>query len=330
MVEMNSASATPELGDLEASRLKQQVQGGDFSEMRKYLANTRQVRDWQDRCFLLNLVAPHIRLDALLTARAAEPKAADLLFLLGAYHFDQIAQSRGARAAEQTSGEQFASADQHLNRMMDCLREIYTLDSADPTPHVFAVRGLVIFSENVALLKQEYAEAIRRAPDCVPAHFTMVNARSKKWGGSHQEALQIARTAMKADGNGSDMPVCLFLAHFSIWQYARIFDKNKAEAERYLKDRSVNQELNQALDHWLGENYQPRQSSIPYLHQAALWYYLSGDYVRLKRLLTLTGNSSYDQVWQQIGDPHKIYADALQKLASAREKKSGLLEWFKR
>lgn len=330
MSETSSTRATPELGGPEASRLKQQVQGGDFSGMREYLARTRQSRDWQDRCFLLDLVAPQVRPDALLAACAAEPKAADLLLLQGAYHFDQVGQSRGTHVAEHTSEEQFVSADQHLNRMVNCLRELYALDSFDPTPHVFAIRGLVIFSENEALLKQEYAEAVRIAPDCVPAHTAMVNARSKKWGGSHQEALQIARAAMETERHGSDMPVCLFRAHFSVWQYARAFDKNKAEADRYLKNRSVSQELNQALDQWLGENYQPRRSSIPYLHEAALWYYISGDYTQLQRVLTLTGNTPYDRMWGQLGDPHKIYGDALQKAASAREKKSGLLGWFKR
>ena len=324
------APAMRELGGAEAYQLKQQVQEGDFSAMRQYLARTRQSRDWQDQWFLLNLVAPRVRLDALLAACAAEPKAAGLQLLLGAYYFHQLGQSRGTRTAEQTSEEQFDDAGRQLQRMMDALHKVPPLDPDDPTPHVFAVRGLVVFSDYEHVLKQEYAEAVRLAPDCVPAHFTMVNARSQKWGGSHEESLYAARAAMKAGRIGSDMPVCLFLAHFFVWQYARVFDKNKPEAERYLKNRGVTQELNQALDQWIGGTYQPRRSSVPYLHQAALWYYLSGDYARLQRLLALTGNVPYDPAWEQIGDPYKTYSDALQKTAAEQPKKNGFLGWFRR
>ena len=311
-------------GDRGISPEVEQVQSGDFSEMRQYLAHTRQERDWQDRYFLLNLVAPSVQIDALTAASAAEPNAADLMLLLGVYYCDMVGQSRGARVAEQTSEEQFNDAHLQIQRMMEHLLKVYSLDPDDPTPHVSAMRGLVVFTPYQDTLKQEYAAAIRIAPDCLPAHYTMLNARSKKWGGSHEEALHIARGAMKAGKPGSDLPACLFLAHFLVWQYARIFDKNKSEADSYLKNRSVNQELNQALDRWIDDSYKAHRSSIPYLHQTALWYYLSGDYVRLKRVLTLTGGTSCDYIWKQIGDSTKTYGAALQKAASAPVKKTGL------
>ena len=284
------------LADAEADHLIQQVQSGDFSGMRQYLARTRLARDWQDRFFMLNLVAPFIPVDALLDASASETSAADLLFLLGAYHYHMIGQSRGTKVAEQTSGEQFDGAHQQLQRMMDCLLRVYRLDAGDPTPHIFAVRGLVVFSEYEDTLKQEYAEAVRLAPDFAPAHYVMVNARSKKWGGSHEESLHLARAAVKAGRPGNDLSACLFLAHFLVWQYSRLFDKNKIEAEQYAKSKPVVRELNEALEHWLGGSYQSRRSSIQYLHQAALWYYLSGDYARLQRVLSHTGGASYDDV----------------------------------
>ena len=312
-------------------RLKQQLQSGDFSETRQYLARSRKAHDWQDRCFLLNLLAPSLPIDALTAASDAEPNAADLLLLLGAYYFQRVGQSRGTKTAELTTGEQFGGAEIHLQNMMECLLRVYELDRDDPTPHIFALRGLVVFTEHHSAVKQEYAEAIRLAPDCVPAHFAMVNARSQKWGGSHEESLAIARAAMRSGKLGGDMPVCLFVAHFFVWQYARNFNKNKVEAEQYIKDPTVNQELNQALERWIGGSYLMSRSSVPYLHQAALWYYLSGDYTRLQRILRIIGNIPCDQVWKQIGDPAKTYSAALQKTPTpVPVKKAGFLDWFKR
>ena len=220
----SGASSTPvtqRLSDAEVNHLTQQVQSNDFSGIRQYLARTRQARDWQDRFFILNLIVPFIQVDALLDASASEPDAADLLFLLGAYYFYMIGQSRGTKVAEQTSGGQFDDAHQQIQRMMEYLLRVYRLDSDDPTPHVYAVRGLVVFSQYESTLKQEYAEAARLAPDFVPAHFAMVSARGKKWGGSHGESLHIARAAVKAGRPGTDASACLFLAHFLVWQYSR-------------------------------------------------------------------------------------------------------------
>ncbi len=115
----SSVPVTQRPGDAEANHLIQQVQGGDFSGVRQYLARSRQARDWQDRYFILNLIAPFVPVNALLALSATEPNAADLVFLLAVYHYDMIGQSRGTGVAEQTSAEQFDGAHQQLQKMMD-------------------------------------------------------------------------------------------------------------------------------------------------------------------------------------------------------------------
>ena len=322
-----------ELNDPEINRLQQQVQRGDLTELRRYLAQTYRTQDWQDRCFVLDLLTPFLQIEALIDASNAEPNAADLLLLLGAYYSRMVWQCRGAKQAQFTSDEEFYGAEVQIQNMMDCLPRVYPLEPNDPTPHVFASRTMRVFSSYEDLAQQEYADAVRIAPDCMPAHFAMVSTRAKKWAGSHAEALQVARMAVRSGRLGSDLPACLFLAHFLVWQYARQFDKDKAEADRYVQDPAVNQELNQVLDRWIGGNYEPRRSSLHYLHQAALWYYLSGDNVRLKRIFTLTGTVSCAQVWKQIGDPVKVQGFArqrvLQKAVPITAKKTGILGWFK-
>ena len=326
-----------ENSDIETDRLKQQLERGDYAELRQYLARTHREEDWQDRCYLLNFLSSSLQYDAVAAACASEPEAADLLLLLGVCCFHKIGESRGAKTADLTSQEQFEEASVQIHTMMDCLMRVYSLEPNDPTPRIFAMRGMVVFTDYANDVRQEYTEAVRLAPDLMPAHYAMVNARSKKWGGSYEEALGIARAAMKMGRIGSDLPGCLFFAHFLVWQYEWQFDKNKDEANRYVKDPRVNQELNQALDRWIGIGYQMRRSSLPYLHQAALWYYLSGDYGRLKQIFALTGKMPCDQVWRQIGDPTKAHSRALQRTAPAipqmalpPAKKAGLFGWFKK
>ena len=157
----------------------------------------------------------------------------------------------------------------------------------------------------------------------------MVNARSEKWGGSHAEMFQLARTAVSNGTPGSDMAVCVFLAHFHIWQWERAFQKNKVKAEAHLKDKKVNKELNELLDRWIGGSCQVRRSSIPHLHNAALWYYLVEDGLTLRRIFALTGNVK-DDPWGQLGDANQKYLAARAMAdAGSMPKKPGLFGWLK-
>ncbi len=88
-----AATTIYELNDAEVNRLKQQIQGGDLSEMRRYLAQTQRTQDWQDRCFLLDLLTPFVQIDALIVDSNAEPNAADLLLLIGTYYSQMVWQS---------------------------------------------------------------------------------------------------------------------------------------------------------------------------------------------------------------------------------------------
>ncbi len=108
------------------------------------------------------------------------------------------------------------------------------------------------------------------------------------------------------------MPACLFRAHMLAQSHSTQFDENPKEAERYLHDPEVTRELNAAFDAWTQPPYVPRRSSVPYLHYAAWWYYLSEDVARLQRALSLTGNIFSEAPWSWIGNSRKVYARAVQ------------------
>jgi hypothetical protein len=320
----------------EMDHLQQQVRQGDFKGLRQFLSRTRNNRDWQDRYFILDVVAPTISPGSVDSLCSTEPSAADLSLIRGVQLFDLVGKNRGTKTADRTTDQQFSQAQQYAKAAITNLHRAFQRDPADPTPHVFAMRSFQVFSDFHKPLQQAYQQAIHAAPDFVPAHWAMVNAQSKKWGGSHEQSLQVARAAMSHFQPGSDAPVCIFLAHILVWQYVILFDKDRKRAEGYANDRKVTQELNEAFELWIRPPYQPRRSSLPYLQHAAYWYYNAGDQTRLQQALARSGGKSWDKAWVFVGDGRKNYASALEFAATGtkngaaqQEKKRGLFGWFK-
>ena len=325
----------PDFNGSELASLQQQAANGDFAGLRQFLARAQKARDWQDEYFALDLIAPFVKPGSLDPICAAEPNAADLHLVRGAHLFDLVSKSRGTKTADRTSEKQIAQAGEYLKAAISSLHRTIQLSPGDPTPHVFAMRCLQVFSDLDKNLHQAYQAAIQVAPDFVPAHFIMVNARSQKWGGSHEQSLQVARSAMSQAQPGSDAPACLFLAHILVWQHAVLFEKDRKRADAYAAGK-VTQELKDAFDRWMRPPYAVRRSSIPYFHHAAYWYYQTGDRAQLQQALARTAGRPWVKAWSFAGDPGKTYASALQFACNGTKsdpaqpsKKGGLFGWFR-
>jgi hypothetical protein len=326
----------PDFNCIELASLQQQAANSDFAGLRQFLARTQKACDWQDEYFVVDLIAPFVKPRSLDPMCAAEPNAADLYLLRGAHLFDLFSKSRGTKTADRTSEEQIAQAGEYLKAAISSLRRAIQLAPGDPTPHVFAMRCFQVFSDLHKNLHQAYQTAIQIAPDFVPAHFVMVNAQSRKWGGSHEQSLQVARSAMSHAQPASDAPACLFLAHIVVWQHAVLFEKDRKRADAYAASGKVTQELKDAFDRWTRPPYAVRRSSVPYLHHAAYWYYQTGDRAHLQQSLACTAGRPWDKAWSFAGDSGKTYTSALQFASHGTKpdrgrssSKGGLFGWFK-
>jgi len=346
--ESNSQASEPpgtyDLGGPKAYELKQQLQQGDLSGLRQFLASARQNEDWQDRSFIMGCVAPSMLPKTIDEACTAEPNAADLRMLRGFYLVDLAAKQRGSRTADKTSEKQFANALKCIMAALNNLEKAITFDPRDPGVHLVIMRAALSFTDHHPRLRQAYQDATHLVSDLVPAHFGMVNARSQKWGGSAEESLQIARAAVAKARPGSDMAACLFYAHILAWQYHRVFDKDEKRAKDYLSRRDVVKELNGAFDLWIAPPYEPSRSSILYLHHAAYWYYQTQDRVRLKQALSRTNKVFYDMAWSFASGAQPTYSQAMEQIAQEVENfpkdsgsskpesrgLSGLLRFFKK
>jgi len=273
--------------DPEIEQLKQQVQEGQLADFRAYLSLTRASGDWQDRLHVLPRVAPNVSIDGLDAACSAEPEAADLFVIRCAYYSELAKTMRGTGTSDQVSGARFQNSAECIKAAMADLARSTQLDDQDPTAYTLILRPLTIFSQT-ELQQKAFAKATTIAPDLVPAHFGLIPALSKRWGGSHEASLSFARQAMTKSSPGSDMAACLFLAHTLVRTHFVHFDKDVQSAKRYALKPEIGSELNAALDNWLTPSFIARRSSIPFLRTASEWYRAVMDVERLNRVIAFT------------------------------------------
>jgi hypothetical protein len=304
-----------ELGGTEGWDLKQEVLEGNFTGLRKLLADTRASKDWDDRHFMLDIVIGSTLPGSLDQAVAKEPAAVDLLLCRGAYAVHQAWLARGGSTADEVSDEQWARAREWVGKAKADLARVTAADTADPTPCAFLMRGALIFDSDEQTFLESYAEAVRRAPEFVAARAQMVNQKSEKWGGSHEESLAVAREAAARGARGGDAPFCLFQAHLLVFQYLKYFDQDDAAATAYLARPDVRAELERTFDAWTGGGYTPKRSSIARLNWPAFWFFRTGDRARLKKALGFTNNIFCSMPWDYDGGA-MAYTQAVQQTMS--------------
>ncbi len=300
-----------QLGGVEAENLKEQVKHGNLAGLREYLARTRTEAAWLDRIFMLQLVAPGIRLAALNFACDTEPEAADLSLIRCAFYSDLAKTMRGSGTCDEVTKESFGNSAECIKAALAALEKCGKLDAQDPTAFAYILPCLTIFGTLERWQQYAFQQATALAPDLVPAYYAITTKLSKRWSGSHEQSLEFAREAVAKAVPGSDMAICLFWAHTLAASHAAAFD-NKPEATKVYRNNSeVRRELEAAFDAWTQPPYTPHRWSIAYLHQAACWFYRTEDRERLKRAIALTDNIFSPAGWGAGDAGKKLYARAV-------------------
>jgi tetratricopeptide (TPR) repeat protein len=285
-------------GGPEIEELSRQAKQGELGGLRDYLVRTRAQADWQDRVFVLSQVAPNVRLAALDFASDTEPESADLSLIRCAFFSELALTVRGTETCDQIESERFQNAADCVKAALTALQKAAELDRSDPTAYAAILPSLTIFSELQRWQQDAFQRAIELAPDLVPVYRTVTNSLTKRWYGSHEQSLEFARKAMTKARPGSDMAVCLFWAHSQVHGHLQSLDRNAKAADAYMRDSTVRGELQHAFDAWTSPPYAVRRSSIPYLHTAARWFFLTGDRDRLQMTLALVGEAHSERTWR--------------------------------
>jgi tetratricopeptide (TPR) repeat protein len=286
-----------ELGGTEAYHIKQEMYQGNISKLREYLKKSLADKNWNERWFMLDVLISNVSPDVLDQFVEAEPDSADVYLMRGAYSSRKAWMERGSDTSDNVSDEQWAAAEKQVETAISDLEKAAELQPNDPTPKVYLLRTGLMFSKTHNLVDQSYSEAVKIAPDLVIAHASMISAKSKKWGGSMEQSLEIARKAVSSSKGANDLYALLFYAHSQHIAWLKLFEKNEAEATAYFAKPEVQKELAEAFDKWVTPSYKPSNHMIPYLHYAAYWFFKSGDKQRLKKSLELINNIICEDPW---------------------------------
>ncbi|MFD9127858.1 hypothetical protein [Kitasatospora sp. NPDC059571] len=231
----------PAFGDADLRLMLDQNAAADWPALRDGLA---AVADQADLTWLVAQLADAPGSETWLPGAAAdEPDSALPLLLLGARHVSWAWEARTRATAQHVSkeqwrvfGERLESAEQHL----------YEAAEREPTwlaPWYFlqiSARGASLGPDAA---RYRFEAALRRRADHLGSHRQRLQQLCEKWGGSHEEMHDFARTAMLAAPEGSPLGELVALAHLEHW-----LSLDGADARAYINSPAVRDRLHEAAD----------------------------------------------------------------------------------
>ncbi|MFE7531138.1 hypothetical protein ACFU7Y_36330 [Kitasatospora sp. NPDC057542] len=204
----------PTYGDESARLALRQAAAGDWAALRPTLA----AADGAELSFLVGAMSDVPRVEQW-TSRALADTPDDTLLLLlsGARHVVWGWEARTAARAKDVTEEGWKVFHQRLD-----VAEEQLLEAAEREPSWHAPWNFLQMSALGASLGPEVAAcrfeaAVRRAPGNAGSHRIRLQQLSAKWGGSHEEMHEFARSVMFAAPEGSPLGELVALAHLEQW-----------------------------------------------------------------------------------------------------------------
>ncbi|WDZ85176.1 DUF4034 domain-containing protein [Micromonospora cathayae] len=226
----------------------------------------------------------------------AEPRSTLPLLVQGAHAVYWAWEARGAQAASRTSQEQFREFWRRLKFAENCLDEVAARDPDDTTARAFLVTSARGRQVDRAEADRRFGEVVERHPGHRIAHEQMLQYRCAKWSGSHEEALEFARTASAGAPAGTPLGQLVSAAHLEVW-----LRLPAGEDDEYLRSDEVVAELNAAADHSVRHpDHRPRPG-WPTLHNSfAMAFTLAGDHDSAAGQFAVIGDRVTNWPWQYL------------------------------
>ncbi|MGW3075331.1 MULTISPECIES: hypothetical protein [unclassified Kitasatospora] len=204
----------PTYGDETARLALRQAAAGDWPALRPVLA----AADGADLSFLVGAISDVPRVEQW-TARALAdtPDDALLLVLSGARHVVWAWEARTGARAKDVTEERWKVFHERLDTAEEQLLEAAEREPSWHAPWSFLQTSAMGASLGADVATVRFEAAVRRAPGNVGSHRARLQQLSAKWGGSHEEMHEFARTAMLAAPEGSQLGELVALAHLEHW-----------------------------------------------------------------------------------------------------------------
>jgi hypothetical protein len=207
---------------------------------------------------------------------------------------DDAWKARGRGPAGGVPTDSHARFARHMQATIADLQRAAQLEPEDPTPHYIMMAtapGLHDGDRARDAVMRHHEDVLARAPDHHAAHRRLVFLMSERWFGSHRESLDLAKRLSAKAPEGSELPMLVFSAHEYARSYIHFFTKDEAAARAYTERLEVSQDVDLAYARSLGSPQHTPGDLTPYRrHEAALWFWVTGDKTRTRLELERVGD----------------------------------------
>lgn len=204
----------PAYGDESVRLALRQAADGDWAALRPALA----AAEGEDLTFLVGAIADVPRVEQW-TSRALADTPDDTLLLLlsGARHIDWGWEARTGARAKDVTEERWKVFHERLEVAEEQLLEVAEREPSWHAPWRFLQTSALGASLGPEVATSRFEAAVRRAPGNSASHWVRLQQLSAKWGGSHEEMHEFARSVMLAAPEGSRLGELVAVAHLEHW-----------------------------------------------------------------------------------------------------------------
>ncbi|PYC70207.1 hypothetical protein C7C46_27425 [Streptomyces tateyamensis] len=205
----------PACGDPLLAELRAAAGGGDWAAVRAGLA---RAGDQGDLTTMVAQVADVAGVEEWIPqAVAAEPDSALPLLVSGARQVSWAWEARSGSRAQYVTREQWQLFHQRLETAEEQLYQVAEREPEWLGPWYF----LQISGRGESLDKEaatyRFEAAVRRFPGHPASHRQRLQQLCRKWGGSHEQMHEFARSSMLGAPEGSQLGELVALAHLEHW-----------------------------------------------------------------------------------------------------------------
>ncbi|WP_457028984.1 hypothetical protein [Kitasatospora sp. P5_F3] len=230
----------PACGNETLALMLRQAEAGDWLALR---ASLTAIQDPSELTWMLAGVSNVGGIEEWVSeAATGEPDSALPLLLSGARQVAWAWEARTGARAQHVSEEQWKVFGQRLE-----LAEQQLFEVAEREPEWLAPWYFLQISGRGASVDKEagrirFEAAVRRCPGHLGSHKQRLQQLCAKWGGSHQQMHEFARSSMLAAAPGSPLGELVALGHLERW-----LDLPSEADHAYLTSPDVLAELHEAL-----------------------------------------------------------------------------------
>ncbi|MEV7770925.1 hypothetical protein [Kitasatospora sp. NPDC086791] len=226
------------------------------------------------------------------------------LLLSGARQITWAWEARTGARAKHVTEEQWKLFHQRLDTAEEQLLEVAEREPAWLAPWYFlqiSARGASLGPEVAAC---RFEAAVRRSPGHSGSHRQRLQQLCAKWGGSHEQMHDFARSAMLAAPEGSHLGELVALAHLEHW-----LDLPDGEDHAYLTSPTVLGELQEAaFRSVLHPDFKPVRGWQGAFNSFAMAFSLADQRKTARLLFDALDGAVTESPWHYLsGDPVKTY-----------------------